>query len=302
MRVTNKMLTTNLLRNLQSANGKMELLQNRLSSGRAITKPSDDPVRIETSLRLKSTISSMEQWKTNTSEALANLETTEGILGDINSMLQRVRELAVQGANGANSADDRSQIAKEIDQLIQQFQVLANSQVGSKYVFSGSKIDTAPMSATVPVLTAWYGNSTVPQFEVGSNLKIEISVDGRKLFGISDTATGQTSSFFNTLNKLSTGLNNNDQTAISEALGEIDGHIDNVLALRAELGAKTNRVYIIADQLDNTIINLKQNLSDILDADMAETIMEFKSVENVYRAALAVGSQVIQPSLVDFLK
>ncbi|RNC29580.1 MAG: Flagellin [Candidatus Dichloromethanomonas elyunquensis] len=310
MRVTNNMLTQNLLKNLQYANNKMDTIQTRLSTGEAITKPSDDPVKISISLRLKSTVASMEQWKTNASEAQAYLDTTEGILGNMTSMLQRVRELAVQGADGSNSSNDRAQIAKEVDQLTQQFQVLANSQVGSKYIFSGTLVDTPPMEkyaqpvpSPPPALTKWNGNSTLFEFEVGSNLQMPVSVDGTKLFGITDNGDGtQSSSFFNTLNKLSASLYNGNQAQTEEALKEVDTQIDNVLALRSELGAKTNRMEVISEQLDNSINNLKGNLSDIQDADMAETIMEFKTIQNVYRAALSVGSQIIQPSLVDFIQ
>ncbi|NLI94157.1 MAG: flagellar hook-associated protein FlgL [Peptococcaceae bacterium] len=310
MRVTNNMLTQNLLKNLEYANNKMDLIQTRLATGEAITKPSDDPVKIGISLRIKSSITSMGQWKTNASEAQTYLNTAEGILGNMTSMLQRVRELAVQGADGSNSNDDRAQIAKEVDQMTQQFQVLANSQVGSKYIFSGTLVDTPPMeeytqpiSSPPPALTKWNGNSTLFQFEVGSNLQMPVSVDGTKLFGITDNGDGtQSSSFFNTLYKLSSSLYSGNQAQTEEALGEIDSQIDNVLALRSELGAKTNRMEVISDQLENSINNLKGNLSDIQDADMAETIMEFKSVQNVYRAALSVGSQIIQPSLVDFMR
>ena len=294
MRVTNNMLVQNLLKNLQSANNRMDLIQNRLASGQAITKSSDDPVKIGTTLRYKSSISSMEQWKINAGEALANLETTEGILGNMTSMLQRVRELAVQGASGSNSVNDHQQIAQEVDQLTEQFQVIANSQVGTRYVFSGTLVDIPPM----PEPGVWNGNSSEYKIEVGSNLRMGVSIDGRKLFGI-DNPTG---SLFDTLNKLSDGLKTGDQNMINDALGEVDGHTDEVLALRAELGAKTNRMHVIFEQLDSSIINLKQNLSDLQDADMAETIMEFQSVQNVYRAALSVGSQIIQPSLIDFMR
>jgi flagellar hook-associated protein 3 FlgL len=303
MRVTNNMLTQNFLKNLEQANNRMDLIQNRLTSGHAITSPSDDPVRIEIALRFKSNIASMEQWQTNAGEALAILETTEGILANMTAMLQRVRELTVQGANGANSPDDRKQIAQEIEQLTQQFQVLANSQVGTKYIFSGTLVDTQPM----PEFGEWNGNSGEYKIEVGSNLTMAVSVNGAKLFRDPLSFKGADGekkqiSFFENLLKLKTSLENGDDDGINEALAGIDAHLDNLLEARAELGAKTNRVNVIAEQLTNTIINLKQNLSDIQDADLAETIMEFQSIQNVYRAALAVGAQIIQPSLVDFMR
>jgi flagellar hook-associated protein 3 FlgL len=196
-----------------------------------------------------------------------------------------------------------SKLPNEIDQLTQQFQVLANSQVGTKYIFSGTLVDTPPM----PEIGQWNGNSGEYRIEVGSNLKMGISIDGAKLFRDPlsfkgpDGAEKQVGFFENLLN-LKTSLENGNQEGINEALGGIDAHLDNVLAARAELGAKTNRMYVVAEQLNSSIINLKQNLSDIQDADLAETIMEFQSIQNVYRAALAVGAQIIQPSLVDFMR
>ncbi|KUO65593.1 MAG: flagellar biosynthesis protein FlgL [Gracilibacter sp. BRH_c7a] len=304
MRVTNNMLTQNLLKNLASANNRMDLIQNRLATGQEITKPSDDPVKIGTVLRFKSSLASMEQWKANAGEASAYMDTTEGILNNMTSMLQRVRELTVQGANGSNSDSDLVQIAKEVDQLTEQFQVLANSQVGPKYIFSGTQINKPPIPPNTPtVLTQWDGNDKAYEFEVGPNVSISVSVEGTRLFGITDNGDGtQSSSFFNTLHKLSSSLNNADQDQINEALQEIDDQIDNVLGLRAELGAKSNRMQTVSDQMDNSILSMKKSLSDIQDADMAETIMEFQSVQNVYRAALSVGSQIIQPSLVDFIR
>jgi len=309
MRVTNNMLVRNLLRNLNDANNRMDLIQNRLATGLAITKPSDDPVKVGTILRYNNNISAMEQWKNNAKEALAYLETTEGILANMTSMIHRVRELAVQGANGSNSREDLEKVAKEVDQLTQQFQIVANSQVGSKYIFGGTIINKPPMpdypepiSSPPPVPTNWKGNDKVLEFEVGPNLSIPVSVQGTKLFGITAGVGGIESSFFNALHKLSSSLYDANQELTNEALEEIDGQIENILGLRAELGAKMNRMDVIYDQMDNSILNLKKNLSVIQDADMAETIMDFQSVQNVFRAALSAGSQIIQPSLVDFLR
>ena len=308
MRVTNNMLTMNLLKNLSNANSKMDYIQKQLATGQRITKPSDDPAGIERTLRIKENISSMEQWKDNAAEALSYMDISESVLSNMTSMLHRIRELAVKGADGSNSANDRSQIAKEIDQLTHQFQVLANSQANSKHIFSGTHIDIAPMEDLQnlnppPVPNQWKGNFKVMEIEVGPKVNVQVSVKGTDLFGITDNGDGtQSSSFFATLNKLSTALYNSEQTAINETIAEVDGHMDNLLKLRAELGARTNRMNTISSQLDNSIISLKQNLSQIQDVDMAAAIMDFNSTQNVFRAALAVGTQIIQPSLVDFMR
>lgn len=295
MRVTNKMITQDLLRNLRTSLGQMSKIQNQMSSGYKITRPSDDPVGIQNALRLKSNISSVEQWKNNTDEALGLMDTTDSILGDMTSMLQRVKELAAEGSNGTMSVDERKNIAIEVDQLTEQLRLLANTQNGSKYIFSGTETDKELLTED----GTWQGNDQDVAFEVGNNLSIPISVNGQTLF---KTPLTGVPGVFDTLDALSTALKNNDQTGISDSLGDIDGNIDNVLAHRADIGARTNRLTILKDQLDTASLNLQNNLADIQYADIAETIINFKNSENVYKAALSVGSQIIQPSLVDFLR
>lgn len=300
MRITNNMLSQNLLRNLEAAQGRMDTLQNQLSSNQRITKPSDDPVGIGNALRIKSSITNVEQWKSSADEALTYMNTADSTLGDITSMLQRASELAIQGANGSLSSDDKAKVANEIDQINLQLQMMANTKVGSKYLFGGTASSTAPYVPGTP--GTWNGPNDQLEFEVGT--KVKISVQAQTLFGGKD-ANGDTA-VFNTLNNLSKVLRG-DPTApagytTDTAIGELSTETDVVLAQRADLGARVNRMQTLRDQLDSTSVNLQKNLSSIMDTDMAKTIVDFNQQQNTYRAALSVGAQIIQPSLVDFMK
>lgn len=293
MRVTNNMLSQNLLRNLESAQGKMEQLQKQLSTGQRISRPSDDPVGIQNAMRLKSNISSVEQWSSNANEALDIMNTTDSTLGNMTSMLQRIRDLTVQGANGALATVDKGAIADEVDQISAQLKMLANTQVGSKYIFSGTTTDKELIPSDG---SASQANGLPVKFEVGNNLSIDISVSGQALFGNS------TSGVLAILDTLSADLRNGNSTGVNNALTTIDVNVDNVITLRAGLGARMNRMTALQEQLDYTSANLQQNLSSIQDADMAKTITDFTNTSNVYKAALSVGAKIIQPSLVDFMR
>ncbi|MHB1406374.1 MAG: flagellar hook-associated protein FlgL [Desulfitobacteriaceae bacterium] len=304
MRITNNMLSRNLLRNLETAQGRMDELQNQMSTGHRISKPSDDPVGIENALRMKTNIAMVEQWTNNVNEALGYMNTTDSIMGEMTSMLQRVRELAIQGASDTTSPDARAGIAQEVRQLAEQLRVVANTKIGTKYIFSGTKTDQEPM----PTSTGWLGNSDPVNFQVGNNVTVNISVDGQDLFTneTGGTVNGKglftNSSFSGVLDDLAIALETDDTAGISATLDDLDQNLDKVQQLRAGLGARINRMTAIREQLDATVYNLEQNLSDIQDADMAKTIVDFKNQENVFRAALSVGAQIIQPSLVDFMK
>lgn len=293
MRVTNNMMNQGLLRNLEGAQVRLSDLQNQLSSGQRISKPSDDPVGIENAMRLKSTLASVGQWKSNAGEALSIMNTTDSALSDLNSMLQRIRELTVQAANDTNSTDERQAIAQEVDQLTSQIETLGNTQAGNKYIFGGTQTSTPPISGGV-----WVGNTQDITFQVGDNLTIPVTVSGNKLFGTSAP------NLLGTLTALSNDLKDSTKTGtdISNHLSDLDANIDNVLAVQADLGARTNRMTTISDQLDTMTTNLTANLSTIQDTDMAKTIVDFNSQQNVYKAALSVGAQIIQTSLVDFIK
>jgi len=294
------MMTQDLLRNLEATQSRMSQIQNQMSSGYRITRPSDDPVGIQNALRMKSNISAVEQWKSNADEALGLMDTTDGTLADMTSMLQRVKELAVQGSNGTLSESDRQSIAIEVDQISEQLRLLANTKNGLKYIFSGTETDKELI--TQDPLTSeliWQGNGEDVKFEVGNNLSLPISINGQTLF--KEPLTGAPG-VFETLSTLSTALKDNNTEGIENSLEAIEGNIDNVLAHRANIGARTNRITALREQLDTTSMNLQNNLSDIRDADIAKTIIDFKNSENVYKAALSIGAQIIQPSLVDFMR
>ncbi|HZK54263.1 MAG TPA: flagellar hook-associated protein FlgL [Desulfosporosinus sp.] len=294
MRITNNMLSQNLLRNLEAAQGRMDYLQNQLSTGHRINRPSDDPAGIQNAMRLKSNISSVDQWKKNADEALSYMNTTDSTLGGITSMLQRVKELAVQGANGTLAAVDKEAVVEEVDQISKHLKMMANTQIGSKYIFSGTATDKPLIAPDGDFSTDI--NGLPVNFEVGSDLSLDISVSGEKLFG--DANSG----IFKTLTDLKSALTTNNSDDINNALGDIDTDIDNVIMLRSGLGARTNRMTALQEQLDYTSGNLQQSLSSIQDADMAKSITDFTNSQNVYKAALAVGAKIIQPSLVDFMR
>lgn len=313
MRITNNMLSTNLLRNIELAQGKMDNLQNQLSSFHRVNKPSDDPAGVENILKLNNSISSVNQWKKNADQAVSYMSTTDSTLGDISSMLSRVKELAVQGASDTSTLGSRKAIAVEVDQISQELQNMANTKVGNKYIFGGTQTNKKPL-VSVGALgnPTWAGNGNDIAFNVGDGINLPISVKGTKLFvnpGTTNSDGSITQGLFKTLSNLRTALNGTvipPSTTVGESVGttleDIDGNLDNIIAQRADLGARVNRITTLGDQLDTMTTNLQKNVSGIQDADMAQTILDFQSQQNVYQAALSVGAKIIQPSLVDFMR
>lgn len=293
MRITNQMLGQNLMLNLTSVQDKLNTDQNQLSSGHRIFLPSDDPVGIESALRIESTLTAVNSWRANADQGLSFLQTTDGALNNVMTMLQRARELAVQGASDTIGAQGRADIAKEAQQILEQTGVVANTKFGSKYLFGGTNTNQPWDAAT----GTWNGNSGVINYEIGSQSFVQINVNGQQIF---QPASGQ--GIFQTLQNFVSHLNNNQQDLINQDIGALDSQLQNVMAVRSEVGARSNRMQTIQAQLDATNTELTRNLSKIQDVDVSKVVIDLNNQENVYRAALSVGARIIQPSLVDFMR
>jgi flagellar hook-associated protein 3 FlgL len=297
VRITQSMLSNQLLRNLNNNLGRMDKLQNQLSTGRSINKPSDDPVGISFSLRYRSELEVNDQYQKNIDAAVSYLDYTDTALDQMGTIMQRARELAVQGANGTNSPDSRKAIKTEIDQLYQQLTTTGNSKLNGKYVFNGQVTDQPPFPDPINAENAVTNKGDI-QFEIGAGVKIPINKTADQIFG----AAGAPNNAHQILKDLSNSLDTNNQNGIGNAIELIDQRMTGMLAVRADVGAKTNRIDLGQNRLKDIAINLKSLQSKTEDADMSVVITNLKMDENVYQASLSAGTKLIQPTLIDFLR
>ena len=294
LRVTQNILNQNLLFNLQRTNKTMDRLQEQVSSGRTINKPSDNPVTAVRSMFYRSSLNEIDQYKRNADDGISWMTATDESLDEVTSVLQRVRELTVQGANGTNSETDRYAIAEEINQLKEHLGEISNSQIAGKYIFAGSDVKTPPYNST----TNEFSNTNTEKLElvVGQNNTVQINVHGTDVFN-NDGAGG----IFKVLSDIVSDFRSPNANT-SDHLTQLDSQLDNVLKERSELGARMNRMDLSISRLEGLEVSTTRLLSGEEDVDMAEVITNLKTQENVQRAALSVGARIIQPSLVDFLR
>lgn len=296
MRVTNNMLVMNFMNDYNNNLERLQKDQNMLSTGKKISKPSDDPVAVANTLKIKTEMARNDAYTKNTDDAKSWLSLTDTALGQIGDLLQSARDLAVQGSNGTLTQSDMQSIAAQVDQIKQQLIQVGNTQYNGRYIFAGYKTDTKPFSDSS---NGYAGDDGVIQFEVGAGgNRIQVNVTGDKVFDV----TSGTSKLLNVMDNLSNALKSGDNQAVSNIIGDIDNELQNVLAIRADAGAKANRIDLTANRLSDDNYNFTALLSKNQDADIAQVITNLKMDENVYRASLASGAMIIQPSLVDFLR
>lgn len=293
MRVTQGMLASNSLRNLSNSYTQMGKYQDQLSTGKKISKPSDDPVVAMKGMYYRSNLTEVEQYKRNLSESYLWMENSEAGVEHVNEGLQRVRELTVQGLNGTLSESDKEAIAREVEQIKKDIMTVANTQIAGRYIFNGTN------TSNPPVVDGGNGaphanlntNSYLVEVSRGVSLKANINPDNVFSQDIFDTLQG----IQETLEGKSTG-------DLNTLLGTLDKRLDILSAERSELGARYNRLEMVEARIDQQEVIATRILSDNEDADIERVIMDLTSQESVHRAALSVGARIIQPTLMDFLR
>jgi flagellar hook-associated protein 3 FlgL len=293
-RITHNMIADTFQANLSEISRRLQKVHEELSSGQRLRRPSDDPPSVIQAVSLRSTIQTNDQYLRTIDLSKTWLESTESALNNLTDVLQRARELAVQGANAALGPAERRALANEVDQLVGGAVAAANTSAGGSYVFAGHAITTQPFTVSGSTVT-YNGDNGSMSREIGPNLLISINVTG-------DRSDASIKTVIESLITLRDDLNNNAGSAVSNDVGTIDSALDAVLKLRAETGAKVNRFDFVSQRLQDIKLELTRLLSNTQDVDMAETITRFQLEENVYQSALQAGAKAIQPSLLDFMR
>lgn len=303
MRITNNMLINNMMQSLSSNLLRTQKYFNQLATGKKISLPSDDPIVASKALKLRTDVSEIAQYKRNTDDATAWMDITEATMSQMTELVHRMKEITNQAANGTNTDEDLLKIREEASELRSQLISLGNATYAGRYIFSGYKTDM-PLLNDDGTYNINVDNSEQIRFEIGIGDDININVPGSDLFNrtIAGATAGGKSEFVDTFDKVISAMESDDKDQLTALLADLDDELGNLLRVRAGLGARMNRVELTANRLEDDNVNFTKLMSKNEDVDIAEAIMKLQNEENVYRASLATGARVIQPSLVDFLK
>lgn len=313
MRLTNTMMINNLMYNLGKTSKNVNKYSSQIQTGKQYQYPSDAPVNAAKSIRYKSSISKVEQYKTNVEDANEVLKATETALDSYNTILGRAKELASQAANATYGENDMLAIREEVEQLRAEAIRIANTEYNGKYLFSGYKVDQKLLNDdgtyNIDVITKdgiyqengvdVEKNAETINYDVGYGGKLQVNILGPDVFG--KAKVGEKPGVIGVFDQLITGLGSNNKALITEAEKGIDSYQQIELDATADIGARMNRLELTQNRLTNNLSNLEeaQSLND--DIDYAEVITKWASEQSVYNAALMTGSKIIQKSLIDFL-
>ncbi|MCL2002599.1 MAG: flagellar hook-associated protein FlgL [Oscillospiraceae bacterium] len=164
-RITNSMMVSSYNRNQNAAQLRMHQFQNQLATQKKVVRLSDDPVNVVKSLNARSRLYDVEQYRKNIEDAKAWLTQTESALMELNELVKRGYELAVQAANDIYTDDDRSAISHEIRQLRDQVASLANSTLGDKFIFGGYNVSSSPFTFSPDETSFLFGADNIVEVD-----------------------------------------------------------------------------------------------------------------------------------------
>jgi flagellin len=260
MVVQHNMQAMNTNRQLGITTGQQAKSTEKLSSGYRVNRAADDAAGLAISEKMRSTIRGLDRASTNASDGISVVQTAEGALNEVHSILQRMNELATQAANDTNTSTDRSQIQLEIDQLTSEI----------------NRISSTTQFNTMNLLD---GSFTSKNLQVGSlsGQKIELNISS-----MSASAIGVS------------GLKVSSFAKAGSAMSRIQAAIDKVSTQRATLGAVQNRLEHTIANLDTTSENTSASESRIRDTDMAKEMVTYSKNNILAQAGQSMLAQANQ--------
>ncbi|MEW6546902.1 MAG: flagellin [Bacillota bacterium] len=259
LRINSNIEALNAHRHLSATAARLAKSMERLSSGMRINRASDDAAGLAIAEKIMSQVNGLNQASRNAQDAISLVQTAEGALQETHSILQRMRELAVQAANDTLTEQDRQAIQQEIDNLLAEIDRIATTtEFNTKKLLNGD-VATTPLS-----------------FQVGANANQVVTLT---------IATANRTSM--TLD----GLSVSSATSASQAIVSLDEAIKYVSNVRANLGAMQNRLEHTIANLGVASENLQAAHSRVRDVDMAAEMMQYTKLQILQQAGTAMLAQ-----------
>ena len=334
MRITNRMITSKYVRSLNQISSDLNRLNNKVTSGRAFTKASENTSAAIRAYQLRRDMSKSEGFMANIQHAETTLRNSESSIMHIQELVQNAQTKIIQGVNGTQSESERKIIATELRNIQDQMLQTLNGSSSDMYYFGGTNTTEKPftldasgklMYNNTPLdsLDATTANPLLSDsrfVDIGLNVRVDASgtIDNTSVFkysipGLQITGYGKetvnnepdvSTNLYDLIGRIATELEKDsgyDKDMADALLGKLQQTSPTVVHALTDVGAKTSYLEFITDRLETKEFNDQERQMQIEAADPAETIIYFKSQEAAYNAALQMGTKIIQPSIFDYM-
>ncbi|MBP1157801.1 MULTISPECIES: flagellin Hag [unclassified Paenibacillus] len=288
MRINHNISALNTHRSLTANSANTAKNIEKLSSGLRINRAGDDAAGLAISEKMRGQIRGLDMASKNAQDGISLIQTAEGALNETHSILQRMRELAVQSSNDTNTTSDRGQLQNEVNELAKEITRIANTtEFNTKKLLDGSASTGSGVTAASD-LTFHIGANE------GQNITLTITAMDATTLGVAGATTANTAAAGATAANTVDGISIATQAEADTAITAINTAIESVSAERSKLGAYQNRLDHTINNLGTTSENLTAAESRIRDVDMAKEMMDQTKNNILAQAAQAMLAQANQ--------
>lgn len=286
---------------IKARNSDLTQLQEQLSTGLRVNRPSDDPLAYGQARRLENLGDRYSQYQRSISSARTWVDHTQAALDQVGELFTQAYEQGVRFANGTHSASDRTTAVTSLTSLLGTVVDQLNSQVNGEYLFAGSRTTVQPFTLAGTSVT--YDPTRIDggrQRTIGPGASLNINIAGTDLVEF-DPGSGP-STITTTLENLLTAVQSGNPTQLDTALQELIAARDHVIERSAEAGTIGERLQLAERQLNDAALVAEGRRSAYEEVDYADTLMRFQQAQTGLQAALKVSADILQTSLLDYLR
>lgn len=296
MRITPGMTADNALYNLQKGRTLLNRLQEQVSSGSIINRPSDDPITTRQLLDLENKVEAGEQYLSNITKGNLWLSMTDTALQGMYDILAQAKEVTGTITSGSSDQTVRENAASQLEELKKQLVDLGNTQLGDQYIFAGFKNDTPPFSKGD---NTYYGTSDDITIEIDQNSPAAINISGADL--LKGAGSYGSVDILETLDAIITAINNNDSAAIQSNATQLDASTNQINNARSEVAGRMIRLESAEKMITNNQSTLEGIISETMGVDYIEAATQLNQQQAAFEAALSATAKISQLSLLDYL-
>src|SRR6056297_882744 len=319
MRVSNKMMSRQFLSNLNKLYNDMAYSHKQVSTGKAFFKFSDDPINAVKSMDIKAELQRADLYESNIKQAVTVLDEQESAISHISDSLVDVEGILQQALNETYNDNDKESMAQVVEATKENILSLLNKDYAGKYIFGGYNTATTPITKgagvdvdgdniyyyngdtnNIKFMTDAVRDDLINQsmdYNTGKGTKVDVSLSALEIVGSGED------NLIKLLDDISNKLENpGDPGDLNEYLSDVTGYFDDLQVTRSSVGAKISNLNMLEDQIFENKNNLTELMSKVSEIDIEEAVIDYQTNQMVYNAALKVGANIIQPTLVDFLR
>jgi flagellar hook-associated protein 3 FlgL len=297
-RVSLETIINSTILNVQRSTSNLSKLQEQVSTGKKVNRPSDAPESARRILNLRSEGFRLNQYASNVQLGIQSLNVTSSNLQNTANVLQRIQVLTIQGVNSTTDQAGRNAIATEMNALIESLLQNANSTLAGRYIFAGSATKTVPFETTRnangDISTVTYnGNREKIEYMVGQRTTVQVNQTGNEVF--------IDSKLFSSVIKIRDYLISGAPLLAKNELNNLNDAHDSILNSTAKAGGVANTLELTANRITDAKFSLNEILSETEGADITEVVLKLTEQENIYQASLASGAMSLRNSILDYL-